>query len=458
MLSTDIPAKFPIPWANGAGSAYVRPIPVASQINIQPGAASLTDGFPPLNTIPVQAGGIPPFGQDFNGIFQQVTAWIRWISAGGPATFDGTFVAATGGYPRGALLLSTTGHAVYESLADNNTGNPNSGAANWRLISCVWSSGAWTASGSANIQTITLSPAPTSMAQLLGIPIIVSSQGINTGAVTLNVNGMGAIAVNTPSGVALAPGALSTNSYYEVAYNGSFFVLLSSLSTFVDGGTAGVRVFGATGTGAGILLTNTGGTPGSKTLRCLNNQFDVVNAAYSLALLSVTDLGDVSVARNFSAVGSASVGSLATSVGSITSQANVSANVNIIAGQNVTATTGNVTAGGFLIGGAGAYGTGNNSIATLLGDFTRVDGNHGYFRLPNGKVVVQGFATGPTVANGAGSEAFGITLNALDSLVICPANNNAVTTSAWTLQTAINGFTFSCNQANVNSYYIGVGS
>jgi len=62
MLSTSIPPKFPIPFANAAGPSFIRPIPTASQIGIQDGAASLTDGFPPDCFTPVVAGGTPPFG------------------------------------------------------------------------------------------------------------------------------------------------------------------------------------------------------------------------------------------------------------------------------------------------------------------------------------------------------------------------------------------------------------
>ena len=61
MLASAIPIKFPIPFGNSAGGGYIRPIPQASQIGIANGAASLTDGFPPLNFLPLGSGGVPPF-------------------------------------------------------------------------------------------------------------------------------------------------------------------------------------------------------------------------------------------------------------------------------------------------------------------------------------------------------------------------------------------------------------
>lgn len=135
MLASGIPAKFNIPWANGAGGSFIRPIPQASQIGVQDGAASLTDGFPPLNFVPVASGGVPPFGQDFNGILKQITQWAQWYSAGGPIVWDSAFSSAVGGYPAGALVASAvTVGILWISTADNNTSNPDTGGANWLKI------------------------------------------------------------------------------------------------------------------------------------------------------------------------------------------------------------------------------------------------------------------------------------------------------------------------------------
>lgn len=133
MQLSQVPAKFPIPWGNSAAGSYIRPIPVSSQIGIQAGAASLTDGFPPLNFLPPGAGGVPPFGQDYNGIFNQVTAWLRWFSAGGPTYFDGTYATEIGGYPKGTILRSAVVlDDQWISQVDNNTTDPDSSSsANW---------------------------------------------------------------------------------------------------------------------------------------------------------------------------------------------------------------------------------------------------------------------------------------------------------------------------------------
>lgn len=135
MLASAVPVKFNIPFANSAGGSFIRPIPQSSQIGIQAGAASLTDGFPPATFSPIAAGGTPPFGQDFNGLMNQVTLWNQWQSAGGPIIYDGTFSSAIGGYPKGAMLQSAvTIGLLFFSLVDGNTTNPDSGGTNWIVL------------------------------------------------------------------------------------------------------------------------------------------------------------------------------------------------------------------------------------------------------------------------------------------------------------------------------------
>lgn len=138
MLIANIPSKFPIPFANGAGGPYIRPIPTASQIGIQAGAASLTDGFPPVNFQPVASGGTPPFGEDMNGVLNQVTAWCRWLAAGAPQHYDAAFATSIGGYPLGATLMATADPLKYwTSTVDGNTSNPDASGAGWTFGSLI---------------------------------------------------------------------------------------------------------------------------------------------------------------------------------------------------------------------------------------------------------------------------------------------------------------------------------
>lgn len=144
MLLSGIPAKFPIPFANSAGPSFIRAIPTASQIGIIGGAASLTDGFPPLNFTPIASGGIPPWGADMNGILNQTTAWNQWYSAGGPILYDATFQSQIGGYPNGAIVgsLITQGN-YWMSTTDGNVTNPDAGGAGWVAAPGMMGTGHW---------------------------------------------------------------------------------------------------------------------------------------------------------------------------------------------------------------------------------------------------------------------------------------------------------------------------
>lgn len=128
MQASNAPTKSAVPFAN---SGAKNTIPVASQIGITPGLASFTDGFPPLTMTPLAAGGVPPYGQDFNGILNFLSAAIRWEQAGAPYFYDAAFSTAIGGYPKGAVLAATSGNGSWLNLVDNNTTNPDSGGANW---------------------------------------------------------------------------------------------------------------------------------------------------------------------------------------------------------------------------------------------------------------------------------------------------------------------------------------
>lgn len=361
MLLSDIPVKFNIPWANSAvPGTGVRAIPTASQIGTQPGAASLTDGFPPLNFIPVGAGGIPPFGQDMNGILKQITSWIRWNSAGGPIKFDSAYAGFVGGYPANAVVLSTSGHAWYENLVNGNAVDPNAGGANWRIISCVWSSGVWTAAGSANAQLITFTPPAASFTQLAGIPFTFRSVGTSTAAVTLNINALGAIQILASNGVTLSAGALVSGGFYQVVYDSATasFRLLSGIAVFTDPSTNGMTVAGATANGANIALVGNGGTTPNKFIRAANGVLQFLNSAYSAVIATISDTGF-----------------LTTPAG-------------------ITATTGDITSNaGRLRANLGALGSGDNFAASILSDFPISRNANGWAQLPNGLIIQWGVGT-----------------------------------------------------------------
>lgn len=111
--------------------------------------------------------------------------------------------------------------------------------------------GNWaTDSGSANAGAITLTPAPASLAAIEGAPIrVLKVNSANTGAYTLNVNGLGATAVVLPPNTALIGGEFGASGWFQVVYDGTRFQvqsaynlpvrirLLASTSFFVNAST-----------------------------------------------------------------------------------------------------------------------------------------------------------------------------------------------------------------------------
>jgi hypothetical protein len=80
-----------------------------------------------------------------------------------------------------------------------------------------------TTAGSANVYTLAVSPAPSSLFD--GLIIGAKINVVNTGASTINVNGLGAKAIVDASGNAIPSGALKVNIPYSFVYNGTSFVL-----------------------------------------------------------------------------------------------------------------------------------------------------------------------------------------------------------------------------------------
>jgi hypothetical protein len=130
MQQSNAPAKLVLPFAN---SGAKNTIPVASQIGIVPGAASFTDGFPPLTRTPLVAGGVPPSGLDMNGIMYALAAIDRWSNAGARYYYDSTFATDSdvSGYPKGAVVLRTDGSGGWLNLVDDNETDPEAGGAGW---------------------------------------------------------------------------------------------------------------------------------------------------------------------------------------------------------------------------------------------------------------------------------------------------------------------------------------
>ncbi|WP_339193083.1 hypothetical protein [Paenibacillus sp. FSL W8-1287] len=99
---------------------------------------------------------------------------------------------------------------------------------------------------SGNAYIVRPNPAPTALVE--GLRITVKVNAANTGAATINVNGLGTKSILRGNGTALIAGSLKANSVYTLVYNGSAFILQG------EGGEYG------TATAADVLVPKTIGT------------------------------------------------------------------------------------------------------------------------------------------------------------------------------------------------------
>ncbi|HFU0689520.1 TPA: hypothetical protein ACGRG7_001092 [Morganella morganii] len=112
-------------------------IPENYETSMESNQATWDQGFGQITMLPVAAGGLPPKGQDFNGIFNQISENIVYLSQGGRFKFSADYAEAIGGYPKGAILQSDDEKKEYLSLIDNNKVDFNTAAdigSSWELV------------------------------------------------------------------------------------------------------------------------------------------------------------------------------------------------------------------------------------------------------------------------------------------------------------------------------------
>ena len=82
------------------------------------------------------------------------------------------------------------------------------------------------ATGAANTYAVTINPAPGAYTE--GLAVAAKINVDNTGASTINVNGLGAKSIKKPNGNDVSAGNLKTGSIYSLRYNGVNFILQGS--------------------------------------------------------------------------------------------------------------------------------------------------------------------------------------------------------------------------------------
>lgn len=120
------------------------PVPIPDQTGITPGRASFDTGFGPQNMVDITSmGGVPPFGQDMNGILYTLSAYTLLQQAGQIVRFNATAAAAFTGYAVGARVASATVPGrVWVNYLDGNTNDPDAVTTGWAALDPLTSASA----------------------------------------------------------------------------------------------------------------------------------------------------------------------------------------------------------------------------------------------------------------------------------------------------------------------------
>ena len=110
-------------WSNTANA----PLPPDTQAVPNSGRTSLALGFPPECSKSIAEGGVPPYGQDVNGILRQITANLEWYSRGGQFAWD-----ASRSYDTPAIVFYNG--AFYMALKSSTSQTPSTNSDYWRKI------------------------------------------------------------------------------------------------------------------------------------------------------------------------------------------------------------------------------------------------------------------------------------------------------------------------------------
>ena len=184
--------------------------------------ASWTDGFPPVTMEPISSGGVPPAGQDFNGVYYELSAVLVYANGGGRFKWDADFAAAVG-YPLGAVIASNDFSHSFECLSAGANTDPNTLANVDNINWAVWGGGNTagvgnyaTDTGAANAFVVATIPAT---AQLYnGMRFAFKASTTNTTGATLDA-GAGAHPIVRNDGSALSAGDIVSGSIYECFYD-----------------------------------------------------------------------------------------------------------------------------------------------------------------------------------------------------------------------------------------------
>lgn len=102
-MPISIPKFFQKAFAQNGGR---QDVPVTGDTS--GGRASYDVGFPPITRTNIVAGGIPPFGTDFNGVLYDLSQAIQYVQSGVAFPFNQDFATEIGGYEIGAIVSDSS--------------------------------------------------------------------------------------------------------------------------------------------------------------------------------------------------------------------------------------------------------------------------------------------------------------------------------------------------------------
>ena len=106
-MPISIPKFFQRAFAQNGGK---QDVPITGDTS--GGRASYDVGFPPVTRTPIIAGGIPPFGTDFNGVLYDLSQAIQYVQSGVAFPFNQNFATAIGGYEIGAIVSDASNKSL----------------------------------------------------------------------------------------------------------------------------------------------------------------------------------------------------------------------------------------------------------------------------------------------------------------------------------------------------------
>ena len=124
------PYMVKIPFCNTGNKNAIQ---ITRQSGQDPEDATYNEGFPPETMTNQDAGGLPPKGLDFNGIFYELSSSIAHYCRGDRIQYDSAYAAAIGGYAKGWVIASNDYQKDYISLVDNNLADPNGTNTTWAV-------------------------------------------------------------------------------------------------------------------------------------------------------------------------------------------------------------------------------------------------------------------------------------------------------------------------------------